>query len=296
MSKLPRNRAAYLQAMGVVLYARRTTPVASQQCLAAEQQQATANQASTRRAVAPPPDESSLPLPADRQSPMTHASGPADRQGLSMQGQNCAPVTGDKTPKKQVTSPKASNPQWLSLQEQVGQCVRCPELVKQRSQTVFGVGNPDADWLFIGEAPGVEEDRRGEPFVGRAGQLLNRMLHAMGLQREEVYIANVIKCRPPQNRNPAPSEISNCATYLRTQIDLIAPKIIVALGAVAAHALLLRESALKELRGIRHVYANTQIPLIVTYHPAYLLRAPAQKKNAWEDLQLAMKVLSDQLS
>ena len=188
---------------------------------------------------------------------------------------------------------ETSNSRWLSLQKQVSQCTRCPDLVKERSQTVFGVGNPDADWMFIGEAPGFEEDKRGEPFVGRAGQLLNKMLQAMGLQREIVYIANVIKCRPPDNRNPLPTEISNCAAYLRAQIDMIEPKIIVALGAVAAHALLACDSALKHLRGKRHVYADTTIPLVVTYHPAYLLRAPQQKKSAWEDLQMAMKIFSE---
>lgn len=177
---------------------------------------------------------------------------------------------------------------WAALEEAVRTCTRCP-LHATRTQAVFGVGNRRAQWMFIGEAPGADEDRQGEPFVGRAGQLLNLMLRAIGLKREEVYIANVLKSRPPGNRDPRPEEVEQCEPYLIRQIELIRPRLIVALGRHAAHSLLKTELPLSRLRGQRLSYHGT--PLIVTYHPAYLLRNQGDKRKAWEDLCLAKAVM-----
>lgn len=179
---------------------------------------------------------------------------------------------------------------WQSLEQAVRTCTRC-RLHETRTQTVFGVGNRRADWLIIGEAPGADEDRQGEPFVGRAGQLLNKMLKAIGLEREQVYIANILKSRPPGNRDPLPDEVMACEPFLMCQIQLLQPKIILALGRIAAQNLLKTDTKIGLLRGKRFVYPGTAVPLVVTYHPAYLLRAPAEKRKAWEDLQFACKVL-----
>jgi uracil-DNA glycosylase family 4 len=177
---------------------------------------------------------------------------------------------------------------WEELERTVSVCTRCA-LHSTRKQTVFGVGNRSARWLFIGEAPGADEDRLGEPFVGRAGQLLNAMIEAIGLKREEVYIANVLKCRPPGNRDPQPNEVECCEPFLVRQIELIRPRLIVALGRHAAHSLLKTEAPLSRLRGQRLSYRGT--PLIATFHPAYLLRSPLDKRRAWEDLCLARTVV-----
>ncbi|MGK0296833.1 MAG: uracil-DNA glycosylase family 4 [Gammaproteobacteria bacterium] len=178
---------------------------------------------------------------------------------------------------------------WKDLRQRVAKCQQC-ELHRGRRQTVFGIGDHNADWLIIGEAPGAEEDKQGEPFVGRAGKLLNSMLLACGLQREQVFIANILKCRPPENRDPKPEEVAACSSYLQQQIDLIQPKIILALGRIAAQNLLQTETPIGKMRGQQYVYAESGIPVIVTYHPAYLLRSPRDKKKAWQDLQLAMRV------
>ena len=170
---------------------------------------------------------------------------------------------------------------WVELETEVRACTKC-SLHTTRTQTVFGVGHRQAKWMFIGEAPGAEEDRQGEPFVGKAGQLLNAILFALGLKREEVYIANVLKCRPPGNRDPQPEEVAQCEPYLLRQIELIGPRLIVALGRHAAHSLLKTEVALGKLRGQKLSYHGT--PLFVTYHPAYLLRNPADKRKVWDDL------------
>jgi DNA polymerase len=156
---------------------------------------------------------------------------------------------------------------------------------------VFGVGNREADLLVIGEAPGADEDRQGEPFVGRAGQLLTAMLRAISLAREDVYIANILKCRPPGNRNPAPDEVDRCLSFLHRQIALIKPRLILAVGAVPAHNLLSTEAPVGSLRGKVHSYGEDAVPLLVTYHPAYLLRQPAAKAKAWQDLQKARRLL-----
>jgi uracil-DNA glycosylase family 4 len=180
---------------------------------------------------------------------------------------------------------------WEALRERVLSCTGCA-LHKQRTQAVFGVGSHTAQWLIIGEAPGADEDRQGEPFVGRAGKLLNNMLLAIGLQREEVYIANIVKCRPPNNREPAPEEAQSCAPYLARQIALIKPKIIIALGRVAAQNLLRTDSPVGSMRGKRFYYEQSDIPIIVTYHPAYLLRSPQEKRKAWQDLLAAQELFS----
>lgn len=172
---------------------------------------------------------------------------------------------------------------WEGLKLSVSTCQRC-ELYQTRTQTVFGVGDPKADLLIIGEAPGADEDKQGEPFVGRAGQLLNAMLQAIQLTRPETYIANILKCRPPNNRDPKPEEASLCSDYLNRQIELIQPKLILALGRIAAQKLLKVDTSLAKLRGQFHTYGPTNTPLMVTYHPAYLLRSPAEKAKAWQDL------------
>lgn len=177
---------------------------------------------------------------------------------------------------------------WEALEERVSNCTRCA-LHAGRTRTVFGVGSRKADWLIIGEAPGAEEDRRGEPFVGRAGKLLDAMLAALGYERSQVYIANVVKCRPPENRDPRPEEAASCAPYLDRQIELLAPRIILAVGRVAAQRLLASDSPVGRLRGRVHRYGKTGIPLVVTWHPAYLLRRPEAKADAWRDLVLAAR-------
>jgi len=175
---------------------------------------------------------------------------------------------------------------WEPLRETVAACTRC-ELHATRTQTVFGVGSRSARWMFVGEAPGAEEDRQGEPFVGRAGQLLNSMLKALGFSRGDVYIANVLKCRPPGNRDPKPEEAVQCRGYLERQIELVSPTLIVAIGRIAAQNLLATDTALARLRGRVHALGPRGWPLIVTYHPAYLLRSPGEKRKAWQDLLFA---------
>lgn len=175
------------------------------------------------------------------------------------------------------------------IREDLGECTRCKLHKQGRKQIVFGVGNPKAELMFIGEAPGADEDIQGEPFVGRAGQLLTNMIKAMGLSREEVYIANIIKCRPPGNRTPERDECETCSPFLMRQIAAIQPKVIVALGAVAAKTLLAINAPMSEFRG--HWYDFRGTKLAVTYHPAFLLRDPRQKKETWKDLQMVMKEL-----
>jgi uracil-DNA glycosylase family 4 len=175
-----------------------------------------------------------------------------------------------------------------AVRDDIGDCTRC-RLHKGRTKLVFGVGNVNAELMFVGEGPGADEDAQGEPFVGRAGQLLNNMIGAMGLKREDVYIANVVKCRPPGNRTPEKDECDTCSPFLMRQIDVIKPKVIVALGAVAAKNLLALNDSMANLRGRWYDFRDSK--LLVTYHPAYLLRDPRQKKEAWKDLQMAMKYL-----
>lgn len=190
-------------------------------------------------------------------------------------------------------SPSIDTLDWVALEAQVAACTQCA-LSGTRTRTVFGTGNRQADWLIIGEAPGADEDRQGEPFVGRAGQLLNEMLYAAGYRRADVYIANILKCRPPGNRDPSGEEVACCHAYLQRQIALIKPKLIIAVGRIAAHNLLQTETQVGRLRGTVHYYGESRIPLIVTYHPAYLLRSPLEKRKVWNDLQLAQSVYRQQ--
>ena len=178
-----------------------------------------------------------------------------------------------------------------ALSDKVRQCQAC-SLHLRRQNTVFGHGPIEADWLFVGEAPGSNEDKQGLPFVGRAGQLLNSILFSIGLARDEVYITNVLKCRPPANRDPMGEEVVQCEPYLYDQIDYIRPEIIVAMGRFAAQALLKSTSSIAELRGQRHEYSELKIPLVVTYHPAYLLRSLLEKQKVWKDLQFAQSLFS----
>jgi len=199
-------------------------------------------------------------------------------------------IRRETPPAAQVLStPAVDAPGLADLTAEVAACTRC-ELHTQRTQTVFGTGDPDADLLIIGEAPGADEDRRGEPFVGRAGQLLNSMLHAIGIAREKAYIANILKCRPPGNRDPKPEEVAMCGDYLAAQVELIAPKAILALGRVAAQNLLDESTPIGKMRGRRYTYGHREIPVVVTYHPAYLLRSPREKRKSWQDL-LQVKTL-----
>ncbi len=182
---------------------------------------------------------------------------------------------------------------WAALRAEVAACTKC-SLHRTRTQAVFGVGDIRAQWLVVGEAPGAEEDRRGEPFVGRAGQLLDSMLRAVGLARgENVYIANILKSRPPGNRDPKPEEVASCLPYLKRQIGLIRPVLILAVGRIAAQNLLGTASPLGSLRGRVHHFGELNTPVIVTYHPAYLLRTPADKRKAWEDLKFARSVFRE---
>ena len=202
------------------------------------------------------------------------------------------PRTPQVIPASAAPAPAAdASADWQLLQDEVSGCVKCG-LAATRTRTVFGVGNPHAEWLVIGEAPGAEEDRQGEPFVGRAGQLLNAMLRAIGLEREQVFIANVLKCRPPRNRDPAPLEAAQCLPYLERQIALLKPRIMLAVGRISAQNLLKTDLSLGRLRGQVHHFGVSRVPLVVTYHPAYLLREPAEKRKAWEDLQFAREVCS----
>jgi DNA polymerase len=178
---------------------------------------------------------------------------------------------------------------WDIVAGEVAACTRCA-LHQCRNRTVFGVGNRRARWLIVGEAPGAEEDRQGEPFVGRAGKLLDSMLHAIGLARGQVFIANVLKCRPPDNRAPAPAEVAQCLPYLERQIALLRPSIMLALGSVAAQNLLATDVPVGRLRGHVHTFGSARTPLVVTYHPAYLLRSPGEKRKSWEDLKFARRI------
>ena len=215
------------------------------------------------------------------------APAPAPPQTAPVQ----MPSPGKVAPTVAATAPQCAM-DWDELAAAVAACRQC-RLCEARKQAVLGVGDRAADWLFVGEGPGAEEDQRGEPFVGQAGKLLDNMLAAIGLKRgEDVYIANAVKCRPPQNRTPAPEEAAACRPYLERQIELIQPKLIVALGRPAAQTLLQAEIKIAAARGKLHDYHG--IPLIVTYHPAYLLRTPLDKAKAWEDLCLMRRTMAAQ--
>ena len=246
------QHAAFLNALGVDVYVRRELTVDAQAEAAAEA-------AMVRPAHAFP---TGIRLEAVG-SPAAPVASPA------------APVVVDH-----------SQLDWEALRAAVAACQRC-ELHASRTQTVFGVGNPRARWMFIGEAPGQEEDRQGEPFVGRAGQLLNAMIRARGMRREDVFIANVLKCRPPGNRDPRPAEAASCRSFLERQVALIDPTLVIAVGRIAAQDLLATDTPIAKLRGKVHAFGAKGWPLLVTYHPAYLLRSPGEKRKAWQDLVAA---------
>jgi len=213
-----------------------------------------------------------------------------------------APSGGDVAGASSVASDPGVSPMILSLtpadalaavRADIGDCTRCKLHAQGRTQIVFGVGNPNADLMFVGEAPGADEDVQGIPFVGRAGQLLTKIIEAIDLKRDDVYIANVIKCRPPGNRNPEPDEVEQCEPFLFRQIDLIKPKVIVALGKFGAQTLLRTLDPISRLRG--RVYDYRGAKLIPTFHPAYLLRNPASKREVWEDMKLVKKLLKSEV-
>jgi DNA polymerase len=218
-----------------------------------------------------------------------------DAMGIRQWRLRTAPVAnGAAAGNTAVPAAGAVDP-WRVLQARVAGCTDCA-LHAGRTQTVFGVGDRQAEWMIIGEAPGADEDRQGEPFVGRAGQLLNAMLAALGLARDAVYIANILKCRPPNNRDPRPEEMAACEGYLQQQVALVQPRIILAVGGVAAKNLLKSDAPVGKLRGRRHEYGDTGIPLVVTYHPAYLLRSPKEKRKSWQDLRFARDILNETLA
>ena len=194
-----------------------------------------------------------------------------------------------------ISSIDASAMDWATLERTVAGCEMCP-LHATRTQTVFGVGSHSAQWMVIGEAPGADEDRQGEPFVGRAGQLLTEMLRAAGFKRDDVYIANILKCRPPNNRDPRPDEVKSCSSYLLRQIELLQPKLILAVGRIAAQRLLNTDETIGRLRGNVYRFGSTSVPVVVTYHPAYLLRSPLQKRKSWADLQFALRVADGEIT
>ncbi len=187
-----------------------------------------------------------------------------------------------------TTDVEISQLDWSALQSMVSSCTACV-LHESRTNTVFGIGAHQAQVMVIGEAPGADEDQQGEPFVGPAGQLLNNMLLAIGYKREQVYIANILKCRPPGDRDPQPEEVSQCESYLQRQIEMVKPKVILAVGGIAAHNLMKVETAIGKMRGKQYQYAGT--PVVVTYHPAYLLRKPSEKAKSWNDLRLALSII-----
>jgi uracil-DNA glycosylase len=222
-------------------------------------------------------------------------------------GKTAAPLTTHHSPLTKIPptelleasaepliAPPTERPVLLDIiRNEVAGCTRCSELATSRTQTVFGVGDPNARLMFVGEAPGADEDRRGEPFVGRAGQLLTRIIEACKLRRDDVYIANVLKCRPPDNRTPLPDEVLNCRGYLERQIAVIRPEMICCLGAVAAQTVLNSTVSIGRLRGTFHDYQG--IPVVCTYHPSYLLRNPDAKRFVWDDMKMLMKRMGVEL-
>jgi len=207
-------------------------------------------------------------------------AGVIERRGASLAGPPGGP---------EGSGPQAGDDTLPIIREDLGDCARCKLHRLGRRQIVFGVGNPNAELMFVGEAPGADEDIQGEPFVGRAGQLLTKIIESIGLRREDVYIANVIKCRPPNNRNPEPDEVEQCEPFLFRQIDTIKPKVIVALGKFAAQSLLRTADPITRLRGREYKYRDAI--LIPTYHPAYLLRTPSAKREVWEDMKRVRAIL-----
>jgi uracil-DNA glycosylase family 4 len=230
-----------------------------------------------------------------KRSGVTHVE--VSRQTLESLGQSSVVVGAassprpgeDRTQEGAPTNASSASAELTRIEARARSCVLCRELSRCRHSVVFGIGNPHAELMFIGEAPGADEDAQGEPFVGRAGQLLTKIIQAMGYRREDVYISNVLKCRPPQNRTPLPDEVTNCLPYLLSQIELIQPKVIVALGATAVRSLLDVQLGITKMRG--RWYNFRDFPIMPTFHPAYLLRNPAAKREVWEDMKAVMEKL-----
>jgi len=228
--------------------------------------------------------------------PIEQANTSADDDLMSYMAMDQAlPESDDEEPqvaKHSSSTDELSGLDWEQLQQRIAECEKC-SLCQSRTQTVFGVGNNQADVMVIGEAPGAEEDKQGKPFVGAAGKLLDNMLKAIGLDRENVFIANILKCRPPANRNPSNEEAIACEGYLLRQIDLIQPKLILSVGGISAKNLLKTEEAVGRLRQQRQQMVKRNIPVLVTYHPAYLLRKPSEKAKSWEDLKKFKQMMKD---
>ncbi len=251
---MTQRREQYLEALGIDLWVRRG--------------------AAAPLPVAPAPAAASAPAPAPAAAP-PRAAPP--------------PLAVTRTP---AVAPLPADDTWERLRAEVAACTKCA-LAAGRTQTVFGVGDTAARWLVIGEAPGEQEDLRGEPFVGAAGQLLDKMLLAIDLPRASVFIANILKCRPPGNRDPRPEEVGCCQPYLARQIALLRPALILCVGRIAAQTLLATDTPIGRLRGQVHRFGALQTPLVVTYHPSYLLRSPGEKRKAWEDLKFARRTFEE---
>jgi DNA polymerase len=262
-------RRQYLEAMGVEMWALRSAeePVVE----------------------TPEPEVESPESQPEQQSPVA-ASVPPWQEEIPPPVEEYAPTAAPPQEPVTVTRADVAGLDWEGITAMVAECRSCA-LHETRTQSVFGVGDRQANLMVIGEAPGADEDRQGEPFVGRAGQLLNAMLQAIGLKREQVFIANILKCRPPNNRDPKPEEALQCEPFLLRQIELIQPKVILAVGRIAAQNLLHSTEAVGKLRNRQHRFGEQGIPVIVTYHPAYLLRSPDQKGKAWQDLKAALGIL-----
>lgn len=228
------------------------------------------------------------PTEASLATPPTHLQEMESQENAIAARKAPAVAVVEPVPFLSALTPAAKDEAMISIRNEIGDCTRC-KLSMGRNKIVFGDGDPNARLMFVGEGPGADEDAQGVPFVGRAGQLLNNMITAMGLKREQVYIANVVKCRPPGNRVPEPDEAHTCMQFLHQQIEVVRPEVLVALGSTAATYLLAAKASLSSLRGRIHSYRGAK--LIVTYHPAFLLRDPRQKKEAWRDLQMAMAEL-----
>lgn len=259
------TRRAYLEAMGVTVWVAR----------------------GSRGSV---PDADAVGETASCEAPGLDPSSPgAAAEPPSVSADNLATVT---TVDRAAATTNVASMDGEILRQTILGCTAC-DLCGTRTQAVPGVGSLGADLLLIGEAPGLEEDRRGEPFVGRSGQLLDRMLAAIGLDRQTVYITNVVKCRPPENRDPKAEEVQACAAYLRRQIELIDPKVILSVGRISAQSLLESDQTIGRLRGRWHRFGENGTPLRVTYHPAYLLRSPGQKRKSWDDLKAVRALLAE---
>ena len=276
-----RARLGFLRELGIYDLYRRGSSITEEDLTAAEQ--------AADQDLHPDPDHArDLPQAPTPSATVAVTETPEDHEIATRK--RAQPLSPPSLFPGELIAPASRATALAAIREQIGDCTRCPLAFAGRHTIVFGDGNPNARLLFVGEGPGADEDAQGIPFIGKAGQLLNNMITAMGLTREQVYIANIVKCRPPGNRVPEPVEANTCTPFLFEQIGVIRPEIVVALGSTAATYLLGGKSPLSALRG--RVHAALGAKLIVTYHPAYLLRDPRQKKEAWADLQIAIRELA----